>query len=88
MYTHFEPLRGHLIIRLIKGRRMSCAVHVARMEKINAYGVLLVNPERKTFRLTWTPMVEQYLLLKRVINKYDGRSAFIWLRTETSGGTS
>jgi len=47
MYTHFEPLRDHLIIRLIKWRRMSCAVHIARMEKINVYGVLLVNPERK-----------------------------------------
>jgi len=26
---------------------MGCSEHVARMEKINAYGVLLVNPERK-----------------------------------------
>jgi hypothetical protein len=35
------------IIRIIKSRRKSWAEHVARMEKKNAYRILVGKPERK-----------------------------------------
>jgi hypothetical protein len=35
------------IIRMIKSKRMRCTGHVARMEKINAYRVLVGKPEGK-----------------------------------------
>jgi hypothetical protein len=49
---HNEELRNlyapPCIIRTIKSRRMRWAVYVARMvEKLNAYRILVGNPERK-----------------------------------------
>jgi hypothetical protein len=47
------------IIRMIKSRRMRCAVHVTRMgEKRNAYRILVGKPEGKSPRRRWVDNIK------------------------------
>jgi hypothetical protein len=75
------------IIRIIKSRRMRWAGHVPRMEeKNNAYTILVGKPEGK--RPLGRPRRRSVDNIKMDLQRPDGVvwSAFIWLRTGTSGG--
>jgi hypothetical protein len=74
------------IIRMIKSRRMRCAVHVARMgEKCNAYRLLAGKSEGK--KPLGKPRRRWMENIKMDLRKWDRVvwTGLIWLRIGTSG---
>jgi hypothetical protein len=71
---------------MIKSRRMRWAGHVTRMEKRNAYRLLMGNPERK--RPLRKPRGRWVNNIKMVLGeiRWGGMDWIIWLRIRTSGG--
>jgi hypothetical protein len=80
---HNEELHNLIILIILgeeyKSRRMGCAGHVARMEKRNAYMILVGKRQLEDQHVgTWT-------ILKWILDKM-GWIGLIWLRIWTSGG--
>jgi hypothetical protein len=86
---HDEELRdlysSPSIIRIIKSRRMRLAGHVARMEKRNAYKLLVGKPEGK--RPLGRPRLGGWIILGWILDRWDGVmwTGLVWLRIETGG---
>jgi hypothetical protein len=75
------------IVRLIKSRRMRCAVYVARMgQRRGAYRVLVGKPDGKN--LLEDLGVDGKAILKWIFSMWDGGpwTGLIWLGIGTGGG--
>jgi hypothetical protein len=81
--TSFFTERG--IIRIIKSRRMRWVGHVVRMEKRNAYRLLVGKPDGK--RPLGRPRLRWVDNIRMDLGEWDGVmwTGFVWLRIRKGG---